>query len=172
MSSIVLESQDEQINKKHLQYPNFEQASSKNTEDLLQKNHIQKLALTRFKSSLDEFKQKQKELESAKELYELKERELKDVYIKTLPYLDVIRDIPLNDKEDLKQWDDSVSSSFDVLKKYFIHKPLTIIKDKTIYVTREGLNILPEKYKNKILSGVTAVGGDYIPINHESFIKE
>ena len=43
-----------------IKFPNFDQASSKNADQLLYRNHLQKLALIRFKESLTEFKQKQK----------------------------------------------------------------------------------------------------------------
>ena len=144
-----------------VKFPNFQQTSDKNMEQLLYKNHLQRLALTRFKSSLDEFKQKQEELENAKALYESKEKELREIYLKTLPYLDVIKDIPQAEEENLKEWDDSVSSSFGVLKKYLIHKPLTVVKDKTIYIAQEAIGSLPEHYQEKINNGISVVS-DYV----------
>lgn len=145
-----------------IRFPNFDQASNKNADQLLYKNHLQKLALTRFKESLTEFKEKQKELNDAQELCEKKEKELKEVYLKTLPYLEVVKDISTSEEEELKEWDDSVSSSFDVLKKYLIYKPLTVVKDKTVYIAKEGIQSLPEHYQEKIYKGVNIVS-EYIP---------
>ena len=142
-----------------VKFPNFQQTSDKNMEQLLYKNHLQKLALTRFKSSLNEFKQKQEELENAKALYEQKEKELRDIYLKTLPYLDVVKNISQEEEENLKEWDDSVSSSFGVLKKYLLYKPLNIVKDKTVYVAQEAINNLPEHYQEKINNGISVVSG-------------
>ena len=148
---------------KSIKYPNFQQTTGENMDQLLYKNHMQKLALTRFKSSLNDFKRKQKELEEAKNIFEQKEKELKDIYLKTLPYLEVIKDIPTEEEGNLKEWDDSVSSSFDVLKKYFIYKPLNIVKDKTIYVAKEGIDALPDYYRDKIKRGVS-IASDYVPL--------
>ena len=145
-----------------IKFPNFDQASGKNADQLLYRNHLQKLALIRFKESLTEFKQKQKELSDAREMCERKETELKEVYLKTLPYLEVVKDISTTEEEELKEWDDSVSSSFDVLKKYLIYKPLTVVKDKTVYIAKEGIQSLPEHYQEKIYKGVDVISG-YVP---------
>ena len=64
---------------------------------------------------------------------------------------------------ELKEWDDSVSSSFDILKKHFIFKPLTIVKDKTIYMAEESINSIPEHYKEKIHKGIEYVS-EYVPV--------
>lgn len=155
---------------KTVKYPNFHETTDENAEQLLYRNNLQRLALLRFKTALNEFKEKQKEVEQTKqllkqtkELYEQKEKELKEIYIKTLPYLEVVNNIPHVEEESLKEWDDSVSSSFDTLKKYLIYKPLTVVKDKTIYIAKEGINSLPSNYQDKIIRGIDLVS-DYIPV--------